>query len=641
MNARWLRGIGFSVAMVGVCVAGVTLGLRSLGRLEPLELAAFDHLVRRVWEGPERDPRVALVVVTEGDIQATGEWPISDERLAQAVAAIDAAGARAIGVDIYRDVPVPPGHEALNERLRETPRAIFITRFASPGETGVAPPAVLAGTDQVGFNNIVLDADGVVRRMALFMDAADGSVGYAFPLLASLLYLADEGIHPVPDPDHPELLRLGRSTYRPVDPTLGGYHPVDSGGYQTLLDLRHAPKGYDSITLTQLLSEPGSREILRDRVVLVGVAAESVRDPFRIGLHPGQDASIPGVELHANMAGSLLRHAFGEATPLRGTRDAQEVALILLMAALGAAAGARVRLGRALLLATGVGVFALWLAGRAAMGSGIWLPVVAPGLAWVGAIASVGVYLSRRERHERSQLMLLFSRHVSPEIANEVWENRDQFLEGGRPRRQRLVATSFFGDLVDFTSRTEKLDPAELMDWLEEFLEVLARAVMRRDGLVEDYFGDGLMACFGVPVASEDAEAIAHRARSAVRAALDVATGLDEANLDWRARGLPTAAVRIGVSTGTVIAGSLGSTTRAKFCVVGESVVTAQRIQSIVADDHDFSEEPCRILVDEETRALLDEEFQVVPHGRFEVKGKKNAVTVHRVVPTRTVAGHH
>jgi adenylate cyclase len=637
-----MQHTGLHVCIVAACVAGVTLAFRSTGSLVPLELAAFDYLVQAVWQGPARDPRVALVLVTEGDIQATGQWPVSDERLARALAVIDEAGARAIGVDIYRDVPVPPGHEALDAQLRSTPSAVFITRFASPGETEVAPPPALAGTDQVGFNNVVLDEDGVVRRMALFMDAADGSVGYAFPLLVSLLYLGVEGIQPVPDPDRPELLRLGSSTYEPLTPYFGGYHPIDSGGYQAPLDLRQAAQGYDSITLTQLLTQPESRDILRDRAVMVGVAAESVRDPFRIALQPGQASHIPGIELHAHMAASMIRRAFGEDTPLRSTRDENEVAWILLMAGIGAAAGAWIRSGRVLMFATAGGIIALWLLGRYAIGVGVWLPVVAPGLSWIGSIGSVGAYLARRERHERGQLMNLFSRHVSPEIAKEVWEHREEFLEDGqRPRRQRLVATSFFADLVDFTSRTEKLDPAVLMDWLEEFLEVLARAVIRRGGLVEDYFGDGLMACFGVPLASDDPEVVAEHARSAVQAALDICTAIDGANADWQMRGLPTAAVRIGIATGVIIAGSLGSTTRAKFCVVGESVVTAQRIQSIMADHHDFSAEPYRILIDEETRGRLDAGFDLEPAGSFGVKGKANPVTVHRVIPTRMPAGSH
>lgn len=626
-----LRHPALPAAAIALVVALATQGLRATGALQTFELAAYDHLVRRVWRGPELDPRVVLVEVTEDDIQHRGEWPLSDATLARVIETLSAAQARAIALDIYRDLPVPPGSEALDAVFRRTPQLAVPSLYPNPGEKGVAPPAALAGTQQVGFNNMVPDPDGITRRALLFMDGEEG-VGMALPLLAALLYLGADGIYLSADPERPELPRLGSTTLEALLPDFGGYSAIDAGGFQTLLDFRAAPRGYEIVTLDQLLAPDGPPALLRDRLVFIGVAAQSVRDPFQIPIPRSDGLERPGVELHADVAGHLLRLALGEQAPLRALSGSQEAALVGLAALIGAAAALWTRSARALLLLTALFVAGLWLLGRQALDAGTWVAVVPPAVAWTGTVGAISTYLSRREHRERAQLMQLFSRHVTPQLAEEFWRHRDEFLDGGRPRSQRMTVTTLFIDMKGYTSMAEKRDPNELMEWIDEFLGRMSQIVHERGGVVEDYFGDGMMSLFGVPRPRLRAEEVERDARSAVEAALDMSEVVTRLNASWRERDLPSVGARVGISTGEVVAGSLGSATRLKYSVVGDAVVTAQRLESLDDSNHEFTRDPCRILINEATRRCLGPEFRVEELGEFLLKGKQTPIAVYRVL---------
>src|SRR5262245_22894606 len=156
----WLRGRlppWLVATLVAIAVAAAVIGMHRLRLLEAAELATYDAFLRTratlLDTGP--DPRVLLVTITERDIQEQGTWPLSDGVLARTIQALGALGPRAIGLDIYRDVPVPPGSAQLDQVLRQDRRVIVVTKFAEGSSSGVRPPAVLKGTEQVAFNDVV------------------------------------------------------------------------------------------------------------------------------------------------------------------------------------------------------------------------------------------------------------------------------------------------------------------------------------------------------------------------------------------------------------------------------------------------------------------------------------------------------
>ena len=620
----------FPAGAIAVAIVVATLALRASGALQGLELDAYDHFTRQVWRGPAEDPRVALVVVTEDDIQRRGEWPLSDATLAQVLDALAAVQARAVALDIYRDIPVPPGSDELDAALRRSPRLAVPSLYPDAGEQGVAPPAALAGTDQVGFNNVIPDPDGISRRALLFMPGRNG-VGTALSLVSALFYLGDEaGLGA--DPERPDLPRLGVTTLEPLSSDFGGYRGVDAGGFQIPLDFRGAARAYPTATLEEVLSPGGAPDRLRDRLIFVGVAAPSVRDPFHLPIEREGGSERPGVELHADIASDLLRLAKGEQAPLRASSGLADVALVVLAALAGASAALWTRSARTLFASSALVGAGLWLLGREALAAGVWVAVVPPALSWTASVGTVSTWLSRRERRERAQLMQLFSRHVTPALAEEFWRHRDEFLDGGRPRSQRMTVTTMFIDMKGYTTMSEKRDPTELMAWIDEFLGHMAQIIHDHGGVVEDFFGDGMMSLFGVPRPRRHPDEIERDARNAVLAALEMRAMVRRLNESWRQRDLPSVGARVGISTGEVVAGSLGSATRIKYSVVGDAVVTAQRLESLDDSRHAFDQDPCRILINEATHRCLDSSFAVEEQGEFLLKGKQTPIAVYRVL---------
>jgi adenylate cyclase len=612
----------------------VVFGLREAGVLEPLGLAAYDWNIRLRRPETRPGPPVVLVTVTEQDIQELKTWPLPDAVLARALQTLVDDGALAVGVDIYRDIPVPPGHEELNAVLRKNHQIIATMKFSSGGGSGVAPPPVLEGSDQVGFTDVPVDSDGTVRRGLLFVDDGKNTY-YSLALRVALLYL---GAHQVPisgDPENPSYIRFGHTTIRPFAPNDGSYVRADAGGYQFLLDYREPPGAFPAITLSQLLSGEFDPAILKGKIALIGVTAASVKDSFRTPYNRGfgDSPSMYGIALHAHIASQLLRAGLRGDAPIGVIGDGAEDLWILMWCVLGAALAYRLRSVWRFSLAVAGGLALLALGVHGLFLLGWWIPLVSPALGWVGAAGLTLAYVSSREKKERSSLMSLFSSYTSAQLAETIWNEREQFLSGGRPRPQKLTATAFFTDVASFTTVSEKLDPQALMDWLSEFMEVVTPLVSERGGVILRFIGDSIMAVFGVPVARTSEQEVAQDAVNAVDCALAIERRVVELNRSLEQRGLPLVGMRIGILTGPMVAGSLGSAKRLEYNVHGDTVNTASRLESFDKEGFapDYFRTPCRILVGESTLRRLGDQFHTELVGEARLKGKAETTRIHRV----------
>ena len=165
-----LRSRTVAAIVASVLVFLIVGSLRELGALQPLELGAYEWNIRLQPRPAEPSPPIALLTITEQDILNQGRWPIANGTLATVLEQLDSHSPRAIGVDIYLDVEVPPGREQLDEVLLTHPRIITAMKFPQQDRPGVPPPPVLADSQQVGFTDMLADPSGIVRRGFLFMD---------------------------------------------------------------------------------------------------------------------------------------------------------------------------------------------------------------------------------------------------------------------------------------------------------------------------------------------------------------------------------------------------------------------------------------------------------------------------------------
>ena len=631
---KFSRSPLFVSLLVVLSITLGVIGLRGLGVLEPLELVAYDWCIRLRPDASGPDPRIVLINITEDDIRKQGRWPLTDETLAEALEILIGYLPRSIAIDLYRDIPVPPGHDRLNRILTKSPRIIATTKLSDDPAKVIPPPPALKETGQIGFNDVPVDSDGIVRRGLLMMDDGERTV-YSFSLRQALLYLQAEGITPQPDAINPDYLRLGQTTLHPFESTDGSYVGADARGYQILLDFKGLQSPFQSFSLTALLSGQIGPTAIKDKAVLIGVDTESVKDAFytphsrRLQAKP-----ISGVALHAHVVSQLLRSALEGSRQIAVLGDKQEGLWTLLWGIMGGALGFWVRSPWRFSLLGGGGLFVLSFAAYFSFLSGWWIPLVPPVVAWLVAAALVTAYMSNQEKKERAVLMQLFSRHVSAEVADVVWRQREQFMDGGRPRSQKFTATVLFTDLKAFTSVSEKMDPQALLDWLNTYMEAMAQLVMDHGGVVDNYVGDSIKADFGVPLPRTTEAGIAKDAVAAVNCALAMERELKRLNANWQQQNLPTVEMRVGIFTGPVVGGSLGSAQRLKYTTIGDTVNVASRLESYNQDrfDPDFANSSCRILIGEQTLRYLNHQFETKRIGAAILKGKDEAVTIFRVV---------
>lgn len=622
MIARALAG-----ALAVFCVIAL---LRLAGSLERMELAAFD-LGLRARPAAAIDPRILIIDETEDDLRRWGH-PMSDETLARILERALALGPRVVGVDKFRDIPVAPGSDALARVLAAHENVVWIYQFGGHGARRIDPPAPLAQTARAGFNDVVDDPGGIVRRGLLYLDDG-GPPQPSFPLLLALAYLARDAIAPLPDPEYPAQLRLGPTRIAPFEGYDGGYAGADAGGYQVLLDYRGMPSRFARVTVTELLEGRADPSLVRDRVVILGASAESLKDYFYTPYSAGESAAqrITGADLHGHLASQLIRLAMAESVPVRTLPEYLEYALLALACAAGLVGWLAMRAHAiAASLAAGAAIAALaWFAFAR---NDTWFPVVpiAAGF-FLSASVAAGVRAAHEAR-ERAALMSIFARHVSAEVAREIWSRRQELLEGYALRPRALEATVLFADIRGYSSVAERLGAADTARWLNQFLGAMADTIMQHRGVVRQYAGDEVMAVFGAPAPSETDEARERDARNAVACATAMCRRLAGLNDDWRRTGQPLAGMRIGIHSGPMVSCSVGSAQRLEYAVVGDSVNVAARLQALRIPAEDVPpQDACRILVSEQTRQHLGRAAACERVGAFELKGRRGPITVYRV----------
>ena len=295
-----------SLLLTSSSIAAVVLLLRLLGLLQPVELAAWDQLFH-LRPTEEEEKRILIVEIEEEDIEKIGTWPLPDLEIAKLLDILNSYQPRAIGLDIYRDLRVEPGHEQFLEATRNIPNLIGIERMEDQFTPGISAPPVLKTREQFGFNNVVPDIDNKVRRSLLYWHV-DGKQYTSFALKLALVYLEQEGIHPHSAKVNPDYLQLGQVVLRPIKGNTGSYVRLDHKGYQIPVNFRD-PHQFERVKVGDVLNGRVQPEQIQDKIILIGTTAPSIKDLFYTPYHTnlwGNTKPIYGVELQANFISQIL-----------------------------------------------------------------------------------------------------------------------------------------------------------------------------------------------------------------------------------------------------------------------------------------------------------------------------------------------
>jgi len=599
---------------------GVTLLLSVvsyLGYLDPFEAKALDFLI--ALRGRQHSPEIVLVKIDDQAFEKLGErQPLPRSYLADLIEVAARAGARVIGVDIELKVPTNPAEdERLSRVIHDVEAAgrsrIVLTYVIRPEKEGEVSalyrrlPFYAAALNGVaGFANASVDSDGFVRKIPLAVRAGDGRTLPAF----GLAVLAGEAGYDVKTLDA-SLHRRGEIQLRlaewnrldgqllqertPLHFRLDESWKINfAGGQGSFVALPSEPLAMLAKTGVPLATD----NPLRGKIVLIGATFQDSRDflPTPYGL-------MSGLEIHANVIHTLLTRS--QIAP------AQRVLAFFILLVFSFATSLLITLLspiRVLIFSLAAIPFLLLPLSYAAFSYvGLWIDFVAPLLA-IGCGALAAQYLEAR--HVRKSL----GQHVGWEVARQIVEQNEELA--GKTRE----VTVFFTDVRNFTTLCEGLPPDAVVARMSELFAMMGKVIARHDGLILDFIGDAVLAVFGTPADNPQ------HARAAVQTAVEMLAGLDAINAQWEKKGIAPLRIGVGIHTGEVVAGIVGTGERKKFDITGDTVNTGSRVEGL------NKELGTEILVTQETAARLDGRFALRDCGSAPVKGRAKPVHVFAVL---------
>ena len=616
-HRRFLLGLALGfLASAGVAAA------TSLGYFSGYQGKALDLYF---WaQGRARAPEIVLVAIDDAAFHRLNErQPLPRDYLALVIRGLRKSGARLIGLDVDLRRPTMPADDrdlvaAIRDISGNPAVPVIVARTltavpASGGEVRFRPRQLYDAALEAnsGFAEVPKDEDGFFRRVPLAVPLPDDQF---FPSL-SLALLASLGGQDAatlarrlggPEPIELSLPEWDEARGKLIEGSPLRFFRDDDWKINFIGPAGSFPTiGSDAVYQVGVSDQEIARDNpLRDRIVLVGATFEESRDAY-----PTPHGLMYGMEIHANILHTLLTRS--QIQPVAwGTSLILQFILCLILSALFAV----LRPNRALLIS---------LAGAALVTFGLSAGAVAPGIYWfdfLTPILAIRLSGSLHDAMERRRIRESFHQYIGREVAERVYDD-DRSLSG-----QRRTVSVMFTDLRDFTTMSEAMTADQVARQLNEYFPMMVEAVQQHRGIVNDFIGDAVMAVYGAPMDNPE------HALDAVRTARKMQAGLAALNAEWQARGLPTLKMGIGIHTGTVFAGNVGSSKRKKYTVVGDAVNVAARVEGLNKELH------TTLLITGDTYTAIKDRVEAKDCGEVKVKGRHQAVKVYEVLALAEVA---
>lgn len=661
---------------VAVIVLVLALYLWAPDFLQAVEVRLYDLHFKLRGTQAQGTERIVVAAIDEKSLAALGRWPWPRSLMADLIRTLSADGAKVIAVDILLSEPEVSGelHAAtqLSERLRsrglsgsagglavqqeldafareadhdrqlaeavrESGRVILPLVFeVGPDRSGPPPepsgpafksalvtfrhyderalypppasrqatppiPALADAARALGHVTMLADRDGTTRWEAVAFE----DQGRYYPSLAVQAVRMATGVEPTK-----LTLDFGRDLL--IGPIAVPLDPRD----RMLINYAGPGGVFRHLSAVDVLTGKVSPEAVRDRIVFVGATAAGTYDLRVTPTSP----IMPGVEKHANVAANMLSGRF-----LRRPDWVELVELAGILFFPLALAWLLPRLRPAVSVgAVAVVWAALFGAVHLAFLGGLWLPVVYPTLALGLTFLGITVYRLLTEERQRLWTKRAFQQFVSPEVVEQLMENPAALQFGGEIRN----LTVLFSDIRDFTGYTERHPPQEVVQMLHEYLTRMVDQVMAQQGTLDKFIGDAVMAIFGAPVAVPD------HAERACRAALGMIQELEVLQAKWATEGREPFHIGIGINTGDMVVGNLGSEQFFDYTVVGDGVNVGARLESLNKEYQTAT----KIIISEETYLAAKDLLDVRRLGEVTVKGKTRPIVAYELRGIREAA---
>lgn len=559
-------------------VIGFLSGLLAWGIFEAGLFAGSERLFSdRILPEFPADPHIVLIAIDNRSIAELGSWPFPRGRFAELIDQLGPVDPKVLAVDVMFSEPSRLG-EADDLKLEQSLEgASFPVVFPIEFETVKFEGGKAVGSDilrplsrfeapqlRFGQVNVGVDPDSVVRTVPLAIDNTP-----AFAAVAA-------------GRESDEVRRIAFA----------------------------GPRGtIRTVSFVDVLRDPAIRESLTDSYLFVGATAPDLHDEVQTPFSRG--AAVSGAELHAQIANMLL-HDY-KLVFVEGIRALLWLLVAGLLSVVSFAAFKKLRF--AVIGALSVGLLLFLFVIYDAQSAYI-LPVLYSALAWVFAVSGGFMYRYRTLDKEKRVIRETFGKYVSRDILEEMLRNPEKVRLGG----EDCEVTVFFSDVRGFTTLSEKLSPSELVHFLNRYLTRMTDIALDAGGVLDKYIGDAIMAFWGAPLKRPT------HAVDAARASLKMVDSLIAFNKESREEGGLEIDIGIGLNSGTVVAGNMGSEQRFDYTVMGDTVNLASRLEG------QTKTYGIHILVSEAVVRQLTPEFLTREVDRIKVKGKNLPVTVFEIV---------
>lgn len=587
-----------SVVILVCAIAGVAVFSKYSPYLDDLELRNYDFMMA-VLRGPLPPPKNIVIVAIdeasrsqfEQDYGVTYPWPRGF--YGELLDTLNTLGAKTVVFDVaFFDASQPSEDQAFAAAIKRSHIPVVVAAaievVSDPRFSMIRQLLPFSGfTDagaQIGYATLNPDRDGVLRRGRLEVGSEPTLATRALQELGKEDLLRQASVVSLEGGD-PEILVNyvggGRSM-----PTVSFYQALDA---RSLL-----PEGF-----------------FKDKIVFVGYslavtdlsqgsAPDHYPSPFD-GL--SGMASMPGVEIHANILNTILTRSYIDRLP--GLPQWLILITLSILASLAVLLTDRfalkISVSLALVVAFAAASMLLFVYAR------IWLLTVQPVALMVLVFGLNILYQYRLTERERAQIRRALSGYVSKQVMGEIMKHPDELELGG----VQVEATVLFSDIAGFSKLSEKTTPRELATLLNDYFTRMGDIIMTREGMINKYIGDAIMAIWNAPLPSR-----AH-GRLACEAALEMRRAVAQT---------PPIRMRIGINTGPMVAGNLGHRERMEYTVIGDSVNLASRLEGA---NKVFG---TVILISETTEALVRDFFLLRQVDRIRVVGKERPVAVFEVM---------
>jgi adenylate cyclase len=605
------------------------------GLLATGEAKTLDHLFQMYAQPSAASKNIVVVAIDEASLEAYGRWPWPRDRHGYLVHYLKHAGARAIVFDIMFPEPdsVDEEYDAVFAEEARAAGNVFLpyqldtssilpadvvqkgtvliqkdSHGATPllsGYSGVKPPidALTSAAAGLGYINHLPGPDGTTRSIPLLAESHQVDRPFSHLGMAVAKYLLNPdrtvlmnekilfGAASIP------LTRSGKMLVNWHGPLERVYQMYSAGAVlRSFTDLRDGKAPFLNPSL------------FTDKIVFIAGTAASTYDLRVTPVSPGS----PGVIVHMTAIDNILHNNFMRVAPYWSF-----LAITLILCLLVAAAFMLVQhyvVKFALVVAIGAAYYGAVV--YAFTRHGIWVQLAFPeaAIAATFAVAASVEYLT--EGRQRRQLRSVFDRFMASDVVDEIMRDPTSIKLGG----EKKELTVLFSDVRGFTTISEQLPPEELVALLNEYLSAMTEIILRHRGNVNKYLGDGIMAIFGAP-RTEPAHAVV-----ACDTALASQEALVKLRTDWQRRGLQEITARIGINTGDVVVGNVGSPMRMEYTVMGDSVNLASRLEGA----NKFYD--TQILIGPRTFALAGADFETREVDLLRVKGKRAPVVVYELL---------